>query len=54
MYLARLKPIFDVPFMSIESMLRSLAIITHIKSISYTDIFRRIRRIKPELNNINN
>ncbi len=35
-------------------MLRSLAIITGIKSISYSEIFRRIRRRKPELNNINN
>ena len=53
MYLARLRSIFNVPFRSLEGMLRSLAIITGIKSISYSEIFRRIRRIKPELNNIN-
>ena len=54
MYLARLRSIFNVPFRSLEGILRSLAIITGIKSISYSEIFRRIRRIKPELNNINN
>ena len=53
MYLARLRSIFNIPFRSLEGMLRSLAIITGIKSISYSEIFRRIRRIKPELNNIN-
>ena len=53
MYLARLRSIFNVPFRSLEGMLRSLAIIANIKSISYSEIFRRIRRIKPELNNIN-
>ena len=53
MYLARLRSIFNVPFRSLEGMLSSLAIITGIKSISYSEIFRRIRRIKPELNNIN-
>ena len=53
MYLARLRSIFNVPFRSLEGMLRSLAIITGIKSISYSEIFRRIRRIKPEINNIN-
>ena len=53
MYLARLRSIFSIPFRSLEGMLRSLAIITNIKSISYSEIFRRIRRIKPELNNIN-
>jgi hypothetical protein len=51
MYLARLRSIFNVPFRSLEGMLRSLAIITGIKSISYREIFRRIRRIKPVLNN---
>ena len=54
MYLARLRSIFNVPFRSLEGMLRSLAIIANIKSISYSEIFRRIRRIKPDLNsNIN-
>ena len=53
MYLARLRSIFNIPFRSLEGMLRPLAIITGIKSISYSEIFRRIRRIKPELNNIN-
>ncbi|WP_276929993.1 transposase, partial [Ferroplasma acidiphilum] len=54
MYLARLRSIFNIPFRTLEGMLRSLAIITGIKSISYSEIFRRIRRIKPELNNTNN
>ena len=54
MYLARLRSIFNIPFRTLEGILRSLAIITNIKSISYSEIFRRIRRIKPELNNINN
>ncbi|ARD84752.1 transposase IS4 family protein [Ferroplasma acidiphilum] len=53
MYLARLRSIFNIPFRTLEGMLRSLAIIANIKSISYSEIFRRIRRIKPELNNIN-
>ena len=53
MYLARLRSIFNIPFRSLEGMLRSLAIITGIKSISYSEIFRRIRRIKPEINNTN-
>ena len=53
-YLARLRSIFNIPFRTLEGMLRSLAIITGIKSISYSEIFRRIRRIKPELNNTNN
>ncbi|AGO61916.1 IS5 family transposase [Ferroplasma acidarmanus] len=53
MYLARLRSIFNVPFRSLEGILRSLAIITGIKSISYSEIFRRIRRIQPELNNTN-
>ena len=52
MYLARLRAIFNVPFMSLKDMLRSLAIITGIKSISYSEIFRGIGRIKPVLNNI--
>ena len=52
-YLARLRSIFSIPFRSLEGVLRSLAIIANIKSISYSEIFRRIRRIKPELNNIN-
>ena len=42
MYLARLRSIFNVPFRSLEGMLRSLAIIANIKSISYSEIFRRI------------
>ena len=55
MYLARLRSIFNIPFRTLEGMLRSLAIIANIKSISYSEIFRRIRRIKPVLNNnINN
>ena len=55
MYLARLRSVFNVPFRSLEGMLRYLAIIANIKSISYSEIFRRIRRIKPVLNNnINN
>ena len=54
MYLARLRSIFNVLFRILEGMLRSLAIITGIKSISYSETFRRIRKIKPELNNINN
>ena len=55
MYLARLRSIFNIPFRSLEGMLRSLAIITGIGSISYSEIFRRIRRIKPEINkNISN
>ena len=54
MYLARLRSIFNIHFRSLEVMLRSLAIITNIKSISYSEIFRRIRKIKPEINNISN
>ena len=53
MYLARLRSIFNVPFRSLEGMLGSLAIIANIKSISYSEIFRRIRRIMPEINNTN-
>ena len=53
MYLARLRSIFNIPFRTLEGMLRSLAIIANIKSISYSEIFRRIRKIKPEINNIN-
>ena len=53
MYLARLRSIFNIPFRTLEGILRSLAIITNIKSISYSEIFRRIRKIKPEINNIN-
>lgn len=53
-YLSRLRSIYNIPFRSLEGILRSLAIITKIKTISYTEIFRRIRKIKPNLdNNIN-
>jgi hypothetical protein len=43
-----------MPFRPFESILRPLAIIANIKSILYIEIFRRIRKIKPELDNINN
>ncbi len=54
LYLARLRLLYNIPFRSLEGLLRSLSIITDIQAVSYIDIFRRIRKIKPELNPINN
>ena len=49
MYLARFRSIYNTPFRRIEEILRPVAVITNIKSISYTEIFNRVKRIKPYL-----
>ena len=48
--LARIRAVFNAPFRSLESYLRCFEEILGIPRISYTSIFRRIRRIKvPEI-----
>ena len=48
-FLAKLRAIYNVPFRSLEGIARIFARITGIATISYTSIFRRIRKIMPQL-----
>jgi hypothetical protein len=41
--------VYNVPFRSLEGIARLFARITGIRSVSYTSIFRRIRKILPQL-----
>ncbi len=46
---ARLRSVYGIPFRSLEGIARIFARITEIRSVCYTSIFRRIRKIVPFL-----
>ena len=48
-FLAKLRAIYNLPFRSLEGIARIFARITGIATVSYTSIFRRIRKILPEI-----
>jgi hypothetical protein len=48
-FLAKLRALYVVPFRSLEGIARVLARVTGIRSVCYTSIFRRIRKIVPQL-----
>jgi transposase len=48
-FLAKLRAVYNVPFRSLEGIARIFARITGIAAVSYTSIFRRIRKIKPTI-----
>ena len=48
-FLAKLRAVYNVPFRSLEGIARIFERITGIRSVSYTSIFRRIRKIVPNL-----
>jgi len=48
-FLARIRAVFNVPFRSLEGIARLFSRITGTRTVSYTNIFRRIRKIKPDL-----
>jgi hypothetical protein len=48
-FLAELHAVHNIPFRSLEGIARIFARITGIRTVSYTSIFRRIRKIAPQL-----
>ena len=48
-FLARLRSMYGIPFRSLEGIARLFSRITGIRTVCYTSIFRRIRKIIPEL-----
>ena len=48
-FLAKLRAVYNVPFRSLEGIARIFARITGITAVCYTSIFRRIRKIVPNL-----
>jgi transposase len=50
-FLAKLRAVYSIPFRSLEGVARIFSRITGIRSVCYTNIFRRIRRITPKLTN---
>ena len=48
-FLAKLRAMYGVPFRSLESIARIFSRITGIRSVCYTSIFRRIRKIVPAI-----
>lgn len=48
-FLAKLRALYSVPFRSLEGIARIFSRVTGIRSVCYTSIFRRIRKIMPEL-----
>jgi hypothetical protein len=48
-FLAKLRTVYNIPFRSLEGIARIFERITGIRSVSYTSIFRRIRKIAPQL-----
>jgi transposase, IS4 family len=50
-FLAKLRAMYSIPFRSLEGIARIFARITGITAVSYTSIFRRIRKIVPSIPN---
>ena len=50
-FLAKLRAMYSIPFRSLEGIARIFARITGITAVSYTSIFRRIRKIVPTIHN---
>ncbi len=48
-FLAKLRTVYNIPFRSLEGIAGIFARITGIRSVSYTSIFRRIRKTVPNL-----
>ena len=48
-FLAKLRAVYNVPFRSLEGIARVFSRVTGIRSVCYTSIFRRIRKIVPQL-----
>ncbi len=48
-FLAKLRATYSVPFRSLEGIARIFSRVTGIRSVCYTSIFRRIRKIVPQL-----
>ena len=48
-FLAKLRTVYNIPFRSLEGIAGIFASITGIRTVSYTSIFRRIRKIAPQL-----
>jgi hypothetical protein len=48
-FLAKLRAMYGVPFRSLEEIARTFSRITGIRSVYYTSIFRRIRKIVPAI-----
>ncbi len=53
MYLAKLRELRGIPFRQLESELHNLSKIFRFPEISFTSIYRRIRKIVPEIQNDN-
>ncbi len=51
-FLAKLRAVYNVPFRSLEGIARIFARITGIATVSYTSIFRRIRKITPAIHDL--
>ena len=54
MYLAKLIELMGIPFSQLESELHNLSKIFRFPEISFTSIYRRIRKIIPEIENDSN
>ena len=54
MYLAKLRELKGMPFRQLKSELNNLSKIFRFPEISFTSIYRRIRKIVPEIENDNN
>ena len=52
-FLAELRALYSVPFRSLEGIARVFSRVTGIRSVCYTSIFRRIRKIIPKLPEVN-
>lgn len=48
-FLAKLRVMYSIPFRSLQGIARVLFRMTGIRSVSYTSIFRRIKRLVPHL-----
>ena len=51
LYLAKLRELYNLPFRLLETELHNLSKIFKFPEISFTSIYRRIRRIIPEIDN---
>jgi hypothetical protein len=52
-FLTKLRPMYSIPFRSLEGIARLFARITGITTVYYTSIFRRIRNIVPVMSDTN-
>ena len=53
LYLAKLRELYNLPFRLLETELHNLSKIFKFPEISFTSIYRRIRKIIPEIDNDN-